>query len=90
MPRLRVVAEGARLTAVTARLFVPSPSGSMVKVVPHSTSLASGERTCIDCHAGIAHRLPDLSGIDEMIAIHGTDAVPAVISGAAPKTPESR
>ena len=26
----------------------------------HSTSLGSGERTCIDCHKGIAHRLPDM------------------------------
>jgi cytochrome c-type protein NapC len=24
----------------------------------HSTFLASGEKTCIDCHKGIAHRLP--------------------------------
>jgi len=24
----------------------------------HSTALASGEKTCIDCHKGIAHRLP--------------------------------
>ena len=29
----------------------------------HSTRLASGERTCIDCHKGIAHRLPDMSGV---------------------------
>jgi cytochrome c-type protein NapC len=26
----------------------------------HSALLASGERTCIDCHKGIAHRLPEL------------------------------
>ena len=26
----------------------------------HSTALASGEKTCIDCHKGIAHRLPDM------------------------------
>jgi cytochrome c-type protein NapC len=26
----------------------------------HSTSLASGEATCIDCHKGIAHELPDM------------------------------
>lgn len=30
----------------------------------HSTSLASGEKTCIDCHKGIAHELPDMSGIE--------------------------
>ena len=26
----------------------------------HSTVLAKGEKTCIDCHKGIAHRLPDI------------------------------
>ncbi len=49
----------------------------------HSTALARGERTCIDCHVGIAHRLPDLRGLDEMIAVHGVDAVPAVLLGGA-------
>ncbi|WP_394132665.1 cytochrome c3 family protein [Shewanella maritima] len=29
----------------------------------HSTSLASGEKTCIDCHKGIAHKLPDMAGV---------------------------
>jgi len=29
----------------------------------HSTSLASGEKTCIDCHKGIAHELPDMAGV---------------------------
>ncbi|MFQ3229702.1 cytochrome c3 family protein [Reinekea sp.] len=29
----------------------------------HSTALASGEKTCIDCHKGIAHHLPDMSGV---------------------------
>ncbi|QGZ40669.1 periplasmic nitrate reductase subunit NapC [Pseudoduganella flava] len=28
----------------------------------HSTHLASGQKTCIDCHKGIAHTLPDMSG----------------------------
>jgi cytochrome c-type protein NapC len=27
----------------------------------HSTLLAKGEKTCIDCHKGIAHRLPDMA-----------------------------
>lgn len=31
----------------------------------HSTSLASGEKTCIDCHKGIAHELPDMEGVDD-------------------------
>ena len=29
----------------------------------HSTALADGEATCIDCHKGIAHRLPDMHGV---------------------------
>ncbi len=29
----------------------------------HSTALAEGDATCIDCHKGIAHELPDMSGI---------------------------
>ncbi len=29
----------------------------------HSTYLADGSRTCIDCHKGIAHRLPDMGGV---------------------------
>ena len=27
----------------------------------HEKYVGSGEKTCIDCHAGIAHRLPDMS-----------------------------
>ena len=27
----------------------------------HSSSLERGEKTCIDCHAGIAHRLPEMT-----------------------------
>tara|TARA_B110000881_G_C18403504_1_gene427225 strand:+ start:138 stop:725 length:588 start_codon:yes stop_codon:yes gene_type:complete len=30
----------------------------------HSTALASGEKTCIDCHKGIAHQLPDMKGVE--------------------------
>ena len=30
----------------------------------HSTALASGEKTCIDCHKGIAHKLPDMKGVE--------------------------
>lgn len=35
----------------------------------HSTLLASGEKTCIDCHKGIAHQLPDMSGVES--GFHG-------------------
>lgn len=30
----------------------------------HSTTLASGDKTCIDCHKGIAHELPDMAGVE--------------------------
>jgi cytochrome c-type protein NapC len=30
----------------------------------HSTVLATGEKTCIDCHKGIAHDLPDMKGVE--------------------------
>jgi len=33
-------------------------------VKQHSTALASGEKTCVDCHKGIAHQLPDMKGIE--------------------------
>jgi cytochrome c-type protein NapC len=33
-------------------------------IAQHSTALASGEKTCVDCHKGVAHRLPDMSGIE--------------------------
>ena len=29
----------------------------------HQRFLFTGERTCIDCHKGIAHRLPDMRGV---------------------------
>jgi len=30
----------------------------------HRVSLAEGKKTCIDCHKGIAHLLPDMSGVE--------------------------
>lgn len=30
----------------------------------HSSSLADGSKTCIDCHKGIAHQLPDMQGVE--------------------------
>ena len=30
-------------------------------VAMHERYLGSGEKTCIDCHKGIAHRLPDMA-----------------------------
>lgn len=30
----------------------------------HSTALADGSKTCIDCHKGIAHKLPDMHGVE--------------------------
>lgn len=33
-------------------------------VKQHATALASGEKTCVDCHKGIAHQLPNMEGIE--------------------------
>jgi cytochrome c-type protein NapC len=30
----------------------------------HARFLVTGEKTCIDCHKGIAHELPDMTGIE--------------------------
>jgi cytochrome c-type protein NapC len=32
--------------------------------IQHSTALEKGEKTCIDCHKGIAHRLPDMTFVE--------------------------
>lgn len=32
-------------------------------VSQHSTALAGGEKTCVDCHKGIAHKLPDMKDV---------------------------
>jgi cytochrome c-type protein NapC len=29
----------------------------------HSRFLITGEKTCIDCHKGIAHQLPDMRSV---------------------------
>jgi cytochrome c-type protein NapC len=31
--------------------------------VAHQRFLFPGEKTCIDCHQGIAHHLPDMRGV---------------------------
>jgi cytochrome c-type protein NapC len=31
----------------------------------HSQWLLTGQKTCIDCHKGIAHRLPDMAGVPQ-------------------------
>jgi len=30
----------------------------------HNTFLVSGQKTCIDCHKGIAHELPNMAGVE--------------------------
>lgn len=48
----------------------------------HSTSLAKGERTCIDCHVGIAHRMPDLAAVARAAAEQDArDALPSMLMG---------
>ncbi|CAH0532887.1 Cytochrome c-type protein NapC [Vibrio stylophorae] len=33
-------------------------------VQQHSSALFSGEKTCVDCHKGIAHQLPDMRDVE--------------------------
>ena len=35
----------------------------VARAAAHSTYLVSGDKTCIDCHKGIAHQLPDMKGV---------------------------
>ena len=53
----------------------------------HSTSLQKGERTCIDCHIGIAHRMPDIKAVTRAAQERGLDPhqLPAWLTG-----PEAR
>ena len=32
--------------------------------VQHAGALSDGDKTCIDCHKGIAHKLPDMEGVE--------------------------
>ena len=43
----------------------------------HSTYLLTGQATCIDCHKGIAHELPDMTGVDPGWTMPPEDAEPA-------------
>jgi cytochrome c-type protein NapC len=42
----------------------------------HSTALAKGEKTCIDCHKGIAHRLPDVSAMLDGHMLDAANSLP--------------
>ncbi|WOT03744.1 NapC/NirT family cytochrome c [Shewanella youngdeokensis] len=44
--------------------FMDFSEQSPRSVSQHSTALASGESTCVDCHKGIAHKLPDMNKIE--------------------------
>jgi cytochrome c-type protein NapC len=44
--------------------FMDFSEQSKTAVNQHSTVLASGEKTCVDCHKGIAHKLPDMKDVE--------------------------
>jgi cytochrome c-type protein NapC len=46
-------------SAAAMDLTRQAPRAAMI----HTRYLLSGERTCIDCHKGIAHQLPDMTGV---------------------------
>ena len=35
-----------------------------MKWISLPTALANGDKTCVDCHKGIAHKLPDMSEVE--------------------------
>ncbi|MBV9348507.1 MAG: cytochrome c3 family protein [Pseudolabrys sp.] len=51
----------------------------------HSRFLLSKERTCIDCHKGIAHELPDMTGVEP-----GWRAPPELRGNATPQHDDAR
>jgi cytochrome c-type protein NapC len=63
--------EWARLKAndsLECRNCHSGPAMDLTKQAPraaqiHRRYLLTGERTCIDCHKGIAHELPDMTGV---------------------------
>jgi cytochrome c-type protein NapC len=63
--------EWARLKAndsLECRNCHSAPAMDMTRQAPraaaiHAKFLLTGERTCIDCHKGIAHQLPDMTGV---------------------------
>jgi len=44
--------------------FMDFTKQSQRAATAHATYLGSGEKTCIDCHKGIAHQLPDMRGVE--------------------------
>lgn len=50
----------------------------------HSRFLITGEATCIDCHKGIAHELPDMTGIEP-----GWQTAPELEGEVLPEAPAS-
>ncbi|MDT1064674.1 NapC/NirT family cytochrome c [Paracoccus sp. CPCC 101403] len=47
-------------SAVAMDLSKQAPRAASI----HSQYLLTGQRTCIECHQGIAHQLPDMTGIE--------------------------
>lgn len=44
--------------------FYEKALGCQRLFLDESNEYASGEKTCIDCHKGIAHELPDMEGVE--------------------------
>jgi len=44
--------------------FMDFTRQSVRAATAHERFLASSEKTCIDCHKGIAHKLPDMTGVE--------------------------
>ena len=74
IPRQPAGTRAARMGALQGQRFAGMPqlpqraSMDITKQSPrasvaHQRFLFTGEKTCIDCHKGIAHHLPDMRGV---------------------------
>jgi cytochrome c-type protein NapC len=50
-------------------------------VYVHSTALAGKDYTCIDCHKGIAHTLPDMEGVEMLYGAPVEEIMPRAEGG---------
>jgi nitrate/TMAO reductase-like tetraheme cytochrome c subunit len=53
----------ARMPQLPQRRIVDLAKQNPRAARAHETQLFTREKTCIDCHKGIAHRLPNMSGV---------------------------
>lgn len=56
-------ARSAKKSGIAAFLLVSAVLMPLLAEA-HERFLFTGQKTCIDCHKGIAHKLPDMKGVE--------------------------